>query len=118
MGGDPLPPALELALMEEAQPGGEERDDSRGFLDVGRKYGSRPRLVVVLEETGQLVLVVEPGVEMLTHRPGVTLPEPVVEPLVVGVVESLLLQRPLQIPVDLGHEAEVRDLLAHALRRL
>src|SRR5215813_13898994 len=99
MGGDPLPPVLEVALMEEAQPGGEERDDSRGFLDVGRKDGSRPRLVVVLEETGQLVLVVEPGVEMLTHRPGVTLPEPVVEPLVVVVFESSLLQRIHNLPL-------------------
>jgi hypothetical protein len=29
-----------------------------------------------------------------------------------------LLQRPFQVPVDLGHEAEVRHLVSHTLRRL
>ena len=56
--------------------------------------------------------------EVLAHRPGVPFAKPVVEPLVVGVVEALLLQRPFQIPIDLGHEAEARDALAHALDRL
>src|SRR5436190_1372657 len=55
---------------------------------------------------------------MLAHRPGVTLAEAVVEPLVVRVVESLLLEGPLQIPVDLGHEAEVRNPCPHLLGRL
>ena len=34
----------------------------------------------------------------------------VVESFVVGVVEALLLQRPFQVPVDLGHEEELRML--------
>src|SRR5437016_4575609 len=55
---------------------------------------------------------------MLAHRPGVTLAEAVVEPLVVRVVESLLLEGPLQIPVDLGQEAEVRNPRPHLLGRL
>ena len=42
----------------------------------------------------------------------------VVEPLVVGVVEALLLQRPFHVPIDFRHEAEVRNLLAHAADRL
>jgi hypothetical protein len=64
-------------------------------------------------EAGQLVLVVEPGVKMLAHGPRVPFAEAVVQPLVVGVVESLLLQRPLQVPVDLGHETEIGGALPH-----
>ena len=44
----------------------------------------------------------------------VSLDEPVVQPLVVGVVEALLLQVPLQIPVDLGHEQEAGMLFLDA----
>ena len=77
-----------------------------------REGCSRPRLVVVFHKAGQLVLIIEPRVEMLAHRPRVPLAQAVVEPFVVGVIESLLLQRPFQVPVDLGHEAEVRILLA------
>jgi len=47
-----------------------------------------------------------------------TLTEAVVEPLVVGVVKSLLLERPFQVPVDFGHKAEAWDPLPHALGRL
>jgi hypothetical protein len=45
--GDSLLPSLELPLVEEAQPGRQEREDSRGFMDGGRECGRRPRLVVV-----------------------------------------------------------------------
>ena len=75
--------------------------------------GRRARLVVVLEEAGELVLVVEPGVEVLANRPRMLLAQAVVEPLVVRVIESLLLHRPFEIPVDFGHEAEAGDLLAN-----
>ena len=104
MGRDACPAPLELSLVKETQTGGQEREDCRGFMHVRRERGRRPRLVVVFHEAGQLVLIVEPGVEMLAHRPGVPLAEAVVEPFVVGVVESLLLHRPFPIPVDLGHE--------------
>src|SRR5262249_980927 len=60
---------------------------------------------------------VETGPEMLTHGPRVPVAQPIVEPLVVGVVEAFLDHRPLEIPVDLGHEAEVRHLLFDALDR-
>ena len=54
---------------------------------------------------------------MLAHRPGVALAKAIVEPLVVGVIEALLLQRPFHVPVDLGHEEEAGHSFAHALRR-
>ena len=108
--------ALELSLVEESQPGRQKRDDGRRLVHSGRERGGRPRLVVVLQEAGQLVLVIQPGVEVLAHRPRVSLAQAVVEPLVVGVVEPLLLQRPFQVPVDLGHEAEARDPLPDAPR--
>ena len=118
MGRDAFLAPLELSLVKETQTRGQERDDRRGFMHVRRERGSRPRLVVVFQEAGQLVLIIEPRVEMLAHRPGVTLAQAVVQPLVVGVIESLLLQRPFQIPVDLGHEPEVRMLPPHGLGRL
>ena len=46
----------------------------------------------------------------------VALRESVVEPLVVGVVEALLLQGPLEIPIDFSEEEEARDLGANSVR--
>ena len=45
------------------------------------------------------------------------LPEAIVEPFIVGVVEALLLERPFQVPVDLGHEEEAGNTFAHPLGR-
>ena len=109
-----LPAAFELTLVEEAQTGRQVGDDGRGFVHRAFEGRGRPRLVMVLHEARELRLVVEPGVEMLPHRPGVTVAEPIVQPLVVGVVETLLLHGPFKIPIDLRHEAEARNLLAHA----
>jgi hypothetical protein len=77
--------------------------------DAGRWTSARERrrgarFVVVLEEPGHAVLDVDLGPEVVTHGAGVSVPEPVVEPLVVGDVEALLLQLPLEVPVDLGHQ--------------
>src|SRR5437016_162164 len=44
MGRDPFCSPFELSLMKETQPGREERDDGRGFMDFWRKRRSRPRL--------------------------------------------------------------------------
>ena len=53
--------------------------------------------------------------EMLAHRSGLPLTQAVVQPFVVGVIEPLLLQRPFQVPVDLGHAQEVRIFPPHGL---
>jgi hypothetical protein len=45
---------------------------------------------VVLKESGELALIVEPGLEVPAHRLRVPLTQAIVEPLVVGVIESLL----------------------------
>ena len=86
-------------------------------MNFGSECSGRSWLIVVFEEPGQLVLVIEACVEVLTDRPGMTLAEAVVESFVVSVVEALLLQRPFQVPVDLGHEAEIRDPLSNLLGR-
>jgi hypothetical protein len=118
VGGDPLPSCLELALMEEAQPRRQVGDDGRRLVRTRRERSGRPRFVVVLQEAGQPALVVEPCVEMLAHRPRLAAAEAVVEAFVVRVVEPLLLQLPLEVPVDLGHEAEARHPLPHPPRRI
>ena len=45
---------------------------------------------------------------MLAHRAGPALAQPVVQALVVRVVESLLLECPFEVPVDFGQKAKVR----------
>src|SRR6516164_8954134 len=50
---------------------------------------------------------------MFADRPGVPVAKAIVESFVVSVVESLSLEGPFEIPVDLSHEAEVRNVLAH-----
>src|SRR4051794_40489848 len=47
---------LELALVEEAQTGDQERQRRRGLVDLGREGRRGPRLVVVLEEPCRAVL--------------------------------------------------------------
>ena len=57
-----------------------------------------------------LILII--GQQMKTHLFGRTLQNPVVWSLVVALVETLLLQRPFQIPIGLGEEQESRMRLA------
>ncbi len=108
MDRQPLFPALELPVMEEPQTGCEKSDDRRSLMHPGRENGGGPRFVVVFEEPRQPPLIIEIGDQMIADRAGVLLAQPVVEPLVVGVVEALLHECPFEIPVDLGHERELR----------
>jgi hypothetical protein len=73
-----------------------------------RERGRGPGLVVVLQEPGRAGLEPELGVQVPARRRGVEGPQPVVEPLVVRLVEPELLEIPLQVPVRLGQEQEIR----------
>ena len=90
--------ALELALMEEPQPRREERDDGGRLMPRPGKDCRGARLVVVLEEARQPVLVVEPGAQMGANGAGIGMAKAIVEALVVAVVEALLLQIPIRGP--------------------
>src|SRR5438477_10932104 len=94
--------------MKEAHPWGEKSHHGRRLMDECRKSGCRPRLVVVFEKTGQSVLELQPRQQMLAHRPGLSGAQPVVQTLVVSVVEPLLLQGPLQVPVDFREDQKFR----------
>ena len=72
---------------------------------------------MVLQETREFALVVEPGLQVFAHRPRLSHAQAIVEPLVIGVIKTLLLQGPFAVPVDLGHEAELRSPLSHVLDR-
>src|SRR5262245_10494171 len=98
---DALLAPLELSLMKEPQPRGQEGNAGCGLLYFWREWCLCSRLVVVFQEASHLVLIVQPRVEMLANGPGVPLAQAVVQSFVIGVVESLLLQRPFQVPVDL-----------------
>src|SRR6185437_9037642 len=83
----------------------------------GKDAGRAP-LIVVLQEPAQPALILEPGPQMVPHRPGVAFAQPIVEALVRGIVEALLLHGPLEVPVDLGHEAEPGITLPYLARGL
>jgi hypothetical protein len=104
--------------MEEAEPRGEEGDHRGGFVDPGRERHRGAGLVVVLQEVGELVLVIQTRVEKLANRAGALIAEAVVQAFIVGIIKPLLLERPLHVPVDFGHETEAGDLLADAAGRL
>ena len=112
------PPPVELAFVHEPCSGLGQRGHRRGpCLRTWERRG-RARLVVVLDEAEQPVLVGRVPRQVPVHRGGVLVGEPVVEALVVAVVESLLLQRPLAIPVGLRDEDEVgMDVLDDRDRR-
>src|SRR5690348_14527290 len=97
---------LELALVEEAQARHEEGRHRGRAMDIVRESRGGARLVVILEKSSRLALEVRVGAEMITHRPRCVVSQPVVKPLVVSVVEPLLLKRPFEVPVDLGHKKE------------
>src|SRR6187402_795983 len=65
---DAFAASLELALVEEPKAGRQIRDDCRGLMDFPGERGRRPWFVVVLQESGQTVLVIQPGMEMLPYR--------------------------------------------------
>ena len=103
-------PSLELPLVQQLRPGEGEDRHGRGAPFSGRKRGSRPGLVMVLDEADHPLLVGRIRQEVLTHALGIPVLHPVVELLVVAEVEPLLLQLPLQVPVGLGDEPELRML--------
>ena len=117
MRGDPPLPPFELPLVEEAQAGHEVGDHRGRPVSERMERGGSAGFVVVLQEARELRLVGRRRPEVLAHRPGVPLAQPVVEALVVGVVEPLLLEGPLQVPVHLGHETEARSPFPHARYR-
>src|SRR5204863_3999267 len=98
-------------MPEEAKPRGKVRDDGGRLMDPGQERSGGARLVVILQEAGHFVLVVLSRPEMLAHRLRVPVAEPIVQSLVVCIIESLLLQRPFEIPIHFGHETELGSLL-------
>src|SRR5271168_1273038 len=109
--------ALELAVIKEAQAGRQEGDHGRGLVLRPGEFGRGARLVVVFEKADELVLIVEAGEQVATDRRDIALSQAVVESLVVAIIEALLVQRPFEVPIDLGHKSEGGILSAHCCRR-
>ena len=102
-------PTVGLAVVPERQARqGRDRDRrSLGALLRGEGRGGS-RLVMVLQEADEAPLIGRVGIEMTSHQCDVALRQPVVQPLVVAVVEAQLLQVPLPVPVRLRDEPELR----------
>jgi hypothetical protein len=73
---------------------------------------------MVFDKTDHLLLVGRIHPEMAPEALGRTLLQAVIEPLVIAVVEPLLLQFQLQVPVNFGYEKEVREILPDAMNHL
>src|SRR5262249_36597421 len=78
-----------------------------GTFFGGNECRCRPRLVVVLNETNQPLLVCRIRTEMKPDAFCVVIHQAVIQPLVVTEVEPLLLKFPFQVPVRLGDEEEI-----------
>ena len=109
----PYPSALELPFVEELGAGEGEQGHRGGTSLLCRKGRRCAGLVVILQETDEPVLVGHVGQQVQPHALGVAVLHPIVELLVVTVVESLLLERPFQIPIGLGQEPELRVARPH-----
>src|SRR5262245_25447152 len=103
--------------MKETQARRQEREDRCCLVNAWRDGCRGAMPVAVLQEAGQTAPVVEPRPEVIADRPGVMLAQPIVESLVIGVIETLLLQGPFEIPVGLRHERELRNNLTNTLSR-
>src|SRR3989440_7773901 len=68
---------------------------------------------MVLNETHQLVLVIETSGEMQSMAFRVVAFQPIVEPLVVAIVETELHQLPFQVPIDFRQKKQVGVLEPH-----
>src|SRR5689334_160539 len=100
MHGYAYPRPLELTLVEEAQTGRQKGNDRCRPMLRPRKRGCSARLVVVFEKTRKLVLIVKPRQKMLANRARIAFLQPIVQPLVVAIGETLLLQGPFEVPID------------------
>src|SRR6185436_5226471 len=85
--------------------------DGPRFL-VPERCGSA-RLVVVLDESDQFFLIRLIGAQMESHLLRGAMLQPIVQPLVVTVVEPLLLKFPLEIPIGFCNEQDPRISLAY-----
>ena len=96
--------------MEEPCPRKSGYCNCGGLLLCRRKSRCGPRLIVVLEEAKQLLLVGKISTEMKPNTLCIVMLQAIIESLVVTEVEPLLLQLPLQVPVSFGNEEELRML--------
>ena len=68
---------------------------------------------MVLDETHQLVLVIETSGKVQSNAFRVVVFEPVVEALIVTIIESDLLQFPFQVPIGFRHKKHIGMLQPH-----
>src|SRR4051794_37562242 len=101
-------PTIALAIVDQAGTGQRGNDHGCSFQLAGQERGGGARLVMVLDGAHERALVGHVPREMPAHAPRAVMDEPIVEALVVAVVEALLLELPFEFPVRLRHEAEPR----------
>src|SRR6185436_18302163 len=101
-------PTLHLTFLQKAQTRHKESDYCRRTMHLDRESSGGARLVMIFDEARGVVLIFRVGLKVFAYgqrSPGV---EPIVETFIVGEIEPVLLQTPLQVPIDFGHRREPR----------
>src|SRR6266404_5851727 len=96
--------SFELTFVEKFHPRERGHGQCHSTFLCQRKRCRSTRLVVILNEAKQLVLVRESGTQVKPDALCVRVFKVVVECFVVTVIKAQLLQFPLQVPVSLGNE--------------
>src|SRR5687767_7993430 len=91
----------QLAIEVEAhsRQRGQHRDCRR---KTASKLSGAPRFIMILEKSRQPVAEHRIRLEMAPDVSGARSMQPIKQTFVVGEIESLLLQRPLEVPIHLG----------------
>src|SRR5205823_3469937 len=113
MGRNAFASPLELSLVKEPQSGREEGKNCRSLMHSQSEGGGCARFVVIFQKSGQFVLIGWVSPEVFADQPGLPATKPIIELFVVSVIESLLLQDPFEIPIDLSHETKIRNAVPH-----
>ena len=101
-----------LSIAERLERRGVSRRDFMKFCGamaaaLALPSGFGAKIAEALEKAKKPSLVRKLRTEMHAHALGIVVFQPVVQPLVVAEIESLLLELPLQVPIGLGDEKKV-----------
>src|SRR5262249_21343108 len=110
VGRDLFGSAFELAIVKKPQAWTQKGQNRSRAMNTRRKCGGCSWFVMIFQKTCRLLLEISVRQKMFTHRPRVLVAKTVIEPLVVGKIEALLLECPFQVPINLCHDEEVPSL--------
>ena len=104
---EPCMSALKLALVKQHRSRQGHAHDGCCAMFLWRECCGGSGFVMILEKAYQATVVSRITLQMLPYRLDLSMFQPVIQPLIVAIVESLLLQFPFEIPVRFSHKEEL-----------